>query len=273
MTIPYPPAGLASRPDLGVPHMTADDNQMMADQLVADYLRRLREAARALPADRREELIEEITAHIAEARAEGAAAGGDPLAVRNILDRLGDPAEIVRTAADHAFDGSPAPGARPAAARRRPGPLEITAVVLLLVGGIVLPVAGWVAGVILLWISPRWTSRDKWIGTLVWPGGLLAPALLLLIGGAALTFTAGETTCSGSGPAAAATASIHQAVQDTCVSTGTTTSLPVWLSISLALILLAVAIAGPIYTAVRLLHRVQDAPVQPVTEPADLQPV
>ena len=39
------------------------------DQLVADYLRRLTSAASALPADRRTELVEEITAHIAEARA------------------------------------------------------------------------------------------------------------------------------------------------------------------------------------------------------------
>jgi hypothetical protein len=35
---------------------------------------------------------------------------------------------------------------------------------------------------------------------------------------------------------------------------------------------LALVIAGPICTAVRLLRRVQDAPAQPVAEPADLQP-
>ena len=43
------------------------------DRLVADYLRRLTSAASALPADRRTELIEEITAHIAEARTAGPA--------------------------------------------------------------------------------------------------------------------------------------------------------------------------------------------------------
>ena len=29
-------------------------------------------------------------------------------------------------------------------------------------------------GVLLLWLSPQWTSRDKWIGTLALPGGLYA---------------------------------------------------------------------------------------------------
>ena len=43
--------------------MSTDD-----DQLVEDYLRELHIAARGLPPDRRDELIEEITAHIAEAR-------------------------------------------------------------------------------------------------------------------------------------------------------------------------------------------------------------
>ncbi len=42
------------------------------DRIVADYLRRLRRAARGLPGARRRELIDEITAHIAEARLGGA---------------------------------------------------------------------------------------------------------------------------------------------------------------------------------------------------------
>ena len=80
------------------------------DQLVADYLRRLTAAASALPADRRSELIEEITAHIAEARTAGAADRDDPARVPDILERLGDPAYIVAAAAD------PFPGGQPASA-------------------------------------------------------------------------------------------------------------------------------------------------------------
>src|SRR3954452_7606151 len=36
---------------------------------------------------------------------------------------------------------------------------------------VLLPVV-WVVGVVLLWRSPVWTTRDKLIGTLVVPGGL-----------------------------------------------------------------------------------------------------
>ncbi len=81
------------------------------DQLVADYLRRLTAAASALPADRRAELTEEITAHIAEARAGGPADLGRPPSVPDILERLGDPAHIVQAAAE------PFPGGQPESGR------------------------------------------------------------------------------------------------------------------------------------------------------------
>jgi hypothetical protein len=53
------------------------------------------------------------------------------------------------------------------------------ALVLLLLGGILLPVVGWFIGVVLLWRSDRWTRLDKVIGTLVVPGGLLLPLWVL----------------------------------------------------------------------------------------------
>jgi uncharacterized membrane protein len=81
------------------------------DQLVADYLRRLTAAASALPADRRAELIEEITAHIAEARTAGSVGLDGPPSVPDILERLGDPAYIVAAAVD------PFPGGQPGSAR------------------------------------------------------------------------------------------------------------------------------------------------------------
>jgi hypothetical protein len=140
------------------------------DWLVGDYLRRLRRAARGLPRARRQELLDEIASHIAEARgpAGGASPEADGEGVRSILARLGEPGDIVRAA------GGPAPTGRP-------GWLEITAVILLLVGGFVFMI-GWVAGCLLLWASPRWRRTDKLLGTLVWPGGLLAPYLALVAG-------------------------------------------------------------------------------------------
>jgi hypothetical protein len=42
---------------------------------------------------------------------------------------------------------------------------------------------GWLAGLVLLWSSRAWTTRDKWIGTLVIPGGLAtAFAALIVLG-------------------------------------------------------------------------------------------
>jgi hypothetical protein len=64
--------------------------------------------------------------------------------------------------------------------RVRPSLRTIDAVtlVLLLAGGVVVPVAGWLAGVVLLWASPSWSRRRKALGTLVVPGGLAAPLLV-----------------------------------------------------------------------------------------------
>jgi uncharacterized membrane protein len=254
--------------------MSTDD-----DQLVEDYLAQLRAEALVLPDDRRDELVEEITAHIAEARQ----SDGSPLAVRNILDRLGDPADIVRAAADTppgspAWSGAPGSGAGyPAAAAAQPGragALELAAVLFLLLGGIVIPVVGWFIGVVLLWVSPRWTKRDKLLGTLVWPGGLLAPALLVIAGAAAGLLASSVTTCTSGDSVAAPVSSSQETV--TQAATHCTTSggigLPPWLVITLGLILLILAVAGPLWTASRLLRRARQAPAEPVSVPANLIP-
>jgi Domain of unknown function (DUF4190) len=70
------------------------------DPQVDDYLRRLDAAASALPAHRREELISEIRDHLQEALRQTPAS--DETAVRNALERLGPPEEIVAAAADSA---------------------------------------------------------------------------------------------------------------------------------------------------------------------------
>ena len=164
--------------------------------LAEEYLARLRTAAGRLPPDRRDDLMAEIEAHLAESVPPDATEAQ----VRTAIDRLGDPEQIVAAEADE-----PSPQARAT------GPLEWVAIGALLIGGIVLPIVGWVVGVVMLWVSRVWTVRDKVIGTLVLPLGL-APALVysvlvlslparkcfsvttspLAAGGASVT-----TTCSG----------------------------------------------------------------------------
>jgi hypothetical protein len=65
--------------------------------------------------------------------------------------------------------------------RRKPqvGHMEVWAMALLILGGFVFLV-GWLAGVLLLWTSPRWRWPDKLLGTLIWPGGLAGVALAAL---------------------------------------------------------------------------------------------
>src|SRR6266508_4791871 len=70
------------------------------------------------------------------------------------------------------------------------GALEIAALILLPLGGIILQVIGWFIGVILLWSSRVWTTGEKLAGTLLFPGGLLLPFGLTL--GAV-----GGKSCSG----------------------------------------------------------------------------
>jgi hypothetical protein len=156
---------------------------MSTDKLVEDYLDRLELELAEFPPARRRELVQEISEHIAEARA--ALEPESEADVRNLLDRMGDPADIAAEARGVREE----PAARPVA--RHSSALDIAALVLLLIGGIVLPVVGWLAGVVLLWISDSWTTNEKLVGTLVVPGGLALPVFLSVVG------TSTES-CSGS---------------------------------------------------------------------------
>ena len=159
--------------------------------LAADYLDRLEHAARRLPRAERRELVEEIGAHLYEATRPDMS---DAEAL-TVLDRLGDPEDIVEAE----------PAREPSHVDRR-GVHEWAAIFLVLLGGFVFGV-GWIAGVILLWSSRAWSTRDKLIGTLVVPGGLAAGlwgALALAVVGAGRVCTSvvrghGPTTerCSG----------------------------------------------------------------------------
>ena len=138
------------------------------EELARDYLHRLERELSDLPRARRREIVGEISQHIAEARASGAS---DEASVRSLLESLGDPADIAAEARERF-------GVRP----RPSGVLEIAALVLLLVGGVLLPVFGWFIGVALLWASAVWTTREKLVGTLVVPGGLALPLFLAVFG-------------------------------------------------------------------------------------------
>jgi len=144
--------------------MKASDSERMTKR----YLKQLDLALSPIPQPQRRLLVAEIAEHLAQARAELA----DPSAaeVAKLLNRIGRPEDIAREAVETETEPTSGAGTR----------REAWTVALLLVGGLVLPVVGWVAGVRSLWNSTAWTLRDKLIGTFVLPGGLL-PAVLYVV--------------------------------------------------------------------------------------------
>ncbi len=107
------------------------------------------------------------------------------MTARNVLERLGAPEEIV--AAETGGDGAPAatPPPTPVVERgRRWGTLELAAILFLTVGAIFLPVVGPLIGIVLVWMSTAWTTRQKLIATLIVVVVLVVPVIgLLSVGG------------------------------------------------------------------------------------------
>jgi uncharacterized membrane protein len=207
------------------------------DKLVERYLKHLEVELDDLPTDRRREIVDEIAGHIGEARA---ALGHETEAdVRNILEGLGDPAEIATDARER-FEVLPRQEAR----RREPGWQEIGALIMLLVGGLVLPIVGWLVGVVLLWTSTIWNTRDKIIGTIFVPGGL---GTVLLLG----VFTATSSgACVGSGATVDNRGHVTQPAFETCSGQGTSTT---EVLIIIGLIALVIApIVSAVYLGIRM---------------------
>jgi HAAS len=149
--------------------------------LVAGYLQRLRRDARRLPRATREELLSDIEAHLAEATNPGM----PDAEVLTVLERLGEPEQIVE-----------AQEPPPALVSDRRGLREWATILLLLFGGFAFGV-GWLVGLVLLWSSRAWTTRDKWIGTLVVPGGLVPASIMGVV---VVTTTVQVCTTLAGGP-------------------------------------------------------------------------
>ncbi|MBV9416586.1 MAG: hypothetical protein JO363_16500 [Solirubrobacterales bacterium] len=204
--------------------------------LAEDYLRRLRWTGRRLRPDRLRDLLSEIEGHLSEAIPVGAS---DDEALE-VLERLGPAGDIIEAEQP----------AGPASVDRR-GLREWAAVILLPLGGFAFGI-GWLVGLILLWSSRLWTTRDKLIGTLIIPGGL---ATSLFVFGA-LAGTTGTTNCSGFAPEVnpSTGAVIRPGTIHCHPSPGPSTATTV-LDIALAVVLLL----GPIVSAVYLARRARDS--------------
>jgi hypothetical protein len=198
--------------------------------LAEDYLQRLRRAARALPRDRREELVAEITGHLAQAIGPDAS---DPEALE-VLARLGSPEEIVDAE-------------RPSGSGRgdRRTWREWAAVTLLPLGGFAVGI-GWLVGLVLLWSSRLWTTRDKVIGTLIVPGGIATALVVLFLIGTKRKCT--QLTTNGSAAGAGVARFVHCAP---AASPGAATT--AW-----HIALVAFCVLAPLASAVYLARRARE---------------
>jgi hypothetical protein len=195
--------------------------------LAEDYLRRLRQAGRQLPPERLDELLADIEGHLADAVPPDAS---DDEALE-VLERLGPPGDIIEAEQPSAFQPTDRRGWR-----------EWTAVILLPLGGFAFGV-GWLVGLVLLWSSRLWTTRDKLIGTLIVPGGI-ATALLVVVLTATTRRCTGFTTVNPS-TGAVGRASVH------CTPSGG----PSAATTALQIALLVFVVLGPVVSAVYLARR------------------
>jgi hypothetical protein len=227
-------------------------NATTADQLVASYLAHLQAALHDLPTARREELLEQVSEHIATARAELGPHASEA-DIRLLLERLGDPATIAAEAGQRPDEPTEPP-------RTRRGWMEVAALILLPIGGIIIPVLGWFVGVALLWSSPRWSVRDKWLGTLVVPGGLALPGAL---GGLAVSTQGCSSAPVPVSPVPVSPTPVDSApvslMPSTTPATVCTGGSPGWLQV-LSAVALVVLVLAPLATVIYLGRRLQHQP-------------
>ncbi len=153
---------------------------MDAEGLIREYLDRLEVLARERTPDQAEEIVAGVREHIEAAVEE--AGRRDEATVRTLLDGLGSPEAIIAAGAsedDQRRAEVNAIRAGSDARRAYVGGTEIVAL-LLIASGVLLPFVGPLLGLVLIWVSQRWTIPVK-IGA-----SLVALVLLALPLGALL---------------------------------------------------------------------------------------
>lgn len=142
-------------------------------QVVRSYLAELDAALSGVPMD----LARDIRNGVEEERA-----GLDAASAAERIERLGDPVFIAAEARAGAGVGTPV--ATVTDAYRSAAPINVSrgfaivAALLVALGGVVIPVLGWIVGIAMVWMSSLWRTGEKWIATLVGPVAVAVPILL-----------------------------------------------------------------------------------------------
>lgn len=132
-------------------------NAATTHPLVARWLRDVEQGLAPLTRSRRGDLLSGLREHLDDAVA-GAASDAD---VREALDRLGDPAVVAAAALDEAG----------VVVRSRRPWVEWLALFFVSIGSLVVPIAGWMLGVVLVWASGIWRTWQKVLASLLFPLG------------------------------------------------------------------------------------------------------
>lgn len=154
---------------------------LQTDARVSAYLAEVHREVAAIDPAQAEGIVAELAEHLEMAAAD-AQRDGVPFDVDGALSALGDAAVIAAAVEPTMMDVGPLE-VRPSGWTRAFGAPAIAAVTLILIatGMFVSPFVS-IVGLILLWISPRWTIADKLVATIASPMVILIglPALQLV---------------------------------------------------------------------------------------------
>jgi hypothetical protein len=155
-------------------------SQRTRPQVVRSYLAELESALAVVPTDVARDILDGVAEELA---------GLDSAAAATRIEELGDPMFIAAAARAESVDPSGVVDSLngDAGAGSHPESRGYVVFVSLLVafGGVVIPVLGWIVGLVLMWLSRRWRTWEKWVATVA------VPAVALLIGAIGLAFSGG----------------------------------------------------------------------------------
>ena len=162
-------------------------------QVVRSYLGELNRTLAGVPDDVRQGIVVGVAEELE---------GLDAAAAASRIESLGDPAFIAAEARAGAAPNPSAAKLAPSRVSEQRWYVVVTAL-LLEFGGLLVPLAGWVAGIMLLWASPLWTRGEKLVATIVPPAVGVLLFSSLAIGGSGVAWWHAVVLGALAGPALA----------------------------------------------------------------------
>ena len=138
-------------------------------QVVRSYLAQLEKALDGITVEVRDDIVAGVAEELD---------GLDAAAVAIRIEELGDPEFIAAEA--RAETGSPVVE-RVQSRRNEPRWYPVLAVLVVALGGIVIPVVGWIVGLAMVWFSKSWSRTEKWVATLASPLAVLLATLTAVV--------------------------------------------------------------------------------------------